>query len=651
MGLRKENRVFVVLLLSILVISALTPFYIRVSWASTLVVPDDYLTIQGAVDASDSGATVFVRSGIYREHVSVNKSLSLVGEARETTTIDGNGVGTVVHVTANNVSVSGFRIQNGETGLDFKGNGNMVTTNIFLRTGTKVTESRTNLEVLSEPPVSPVWRYLYDLIGARFTEVFQLTTKASAVKVKVLGRDGVAQLTLGLFYDANNDGVPQFQEFTGYASRDKETDVSLADPPLGQYIIKVQGWDVTGNPGHFDREITTYRGYGLAVHSSSNCTITGNLFKDNYAGLSIQSSSHVQVHDNDVIRNLEGVNAGDLADSTFFNNTVSETVAGEVYGAGFSLRSSSRVNLTGNSVSLKAFGINLWNSSDNSVSENELSSNAGWGIDLHSSWENSLSDNRISYSAGLDGIRLMFSSANFLSKNRISYSEHSGILLWYDCYNNTIVDNSIQRGGYQGWGHGHGVEVLFSYGNLFADNSIFNNNNGIIVIEASDNTFTENLIYSNPLGMQIKYATGNHVYHNSFVDNWQWQALDETGGNFWDDAYPSGGNYWSEYAWTDQSSGPYQNVTGSDGIADSPYPIEASEEDAYPLTKPYSAVPRLGDLNGDRRVNILDLTMVAVAFNSVPGNPNWNQTADINGDGNVNIIDIVVVALHFGESS
>ena len=649
-GLREEKRILTVLFLSLLLWSASAPFYVRLAGATTLVVPDEYSTIQEAIDAANPGATILVRSGVYREHVVVNKTLSLVGESRDTTIIDGDGAGTVVSVTADNVNVSGFRIQNGEVGLDLKSSGSIVTANIFQETGKQLSETRANLEVFSEPPVSPVWRYLYDMLEARYTEVFRLTVETSVLRVKVSGHNDVAQLSLGLFYDANMDGAPQFHEFTGYASRDKVTDVSLAGPPIGQYIIKVQGYDVMGNPGHFEREITTYLGYGIRVHSSSNCTVFGNSIMDNYAGLSLGSCSGIAVYGNSLIRNFEGIIAGDLVDSTFFNNTVSETIAGELYGVGISLRASSHVNVTGNSVSSKAFGINLWNSSQNSVTENQLDSNAGWGIDLHSSPGNSVSKNKISHSNGLDGVRLMFSSGNLLTKNKISYCEHSGILLWYDSYNNTIVDNSIQRSGYQGWGHGHGVEVLFSSGNVFANNSIIGNNHGIIVIEAYENVFTENLVYSNPLGMQIRYATGNRVYHNSFFDNWGTQGSDETGGNSWDDGYPSGGNYWSEYTGPDDFSGQYQNVTGRDGMVDSPYAIQGYEEDAYPLTKPYSTVPRLGDLDGDRTVSIFDCVIVALAFNSIPGDPNWNQNADVNDDGAADIFDLVFVALHFGET-
>jgi len=644
------KNVFPGLVLILLVSVSVFSFKIRLVRAGTITVPDDYATIQGAIDAASDGDTINVRTGIYYEHLIVNKTLTLVGENRDNTIIDGSYYGTVVEVTADDVSISRLKIQHGEVGSDITGNRTVISSNAFAGNGKKTTEQKMNLEVFPEPPAYLVWRFLYDMIEARFTEVFQVSDEASAIKVKVSGHDDVSQLALALFYDANADGIPQFSEYTGYASRGKVTDVSLSDPPVGQYIIKVRGWDVTGSPGHFDREITTYRGYGLGVHSVFNCTVSGNVANDNYAGISLQSSSDIEVYGNDVTHNFEGIMAGNLVDSVFFNNTVSETLAGELLGVGFSVRDSALVNLTENSVSSKAFGINLWNSSQVSVAENQVNSNAGWGIDLHSSSNNSVSNNRISYSAGLDGIRLMFSSDNLLSRNRISYSEHSGILLWYDCDNNMIVDNTIQRSGYQGWGHGHGAEVLFSSGNLFANNSISRNNHGIIVIEAPSNIFADNLVYSNSLGIQIKDASGNRVHHNNFLDNTDWQSLDEGGGNLWDDGYPSGGNYWSNLVGADQFGGPFQNVMGSDGIVDTAYPIEAQGIDHYPLMEPYRAAPMLGDLNGDKIVDIFDLAMVAVAFNSMPESPNWNQDADVNDDLSIDIFDLVVVALHFGET-
>ena len=49
----------------------------------------NYTTIQSAIDDANSGDTVFVYSGIYFENVIVNKTISLTGEDRNSTIIDG----------------------------------------------------------------------------------------------------------------------------------------------------------------------------------------------------------------------------------------------------------------------------------------------------------------------------------------------------------------------------------------------------------------------------------------------------------------------------------------------------------------------------------------------------------------------------------
>jgi hypothetical protein len=51
----------------------------------------------------------------------------------------------------------------------------------------------------------------------------------------------------------------------------------------------------------------------------------------------------------------------------------------------------------------------------------------------------------------------------------------------------------------------------------------------------------------------------------------------------WDNGYPSGGNYWIGYVSSDKYSGPGQNITGSDGIGDTPYVIDADDIDHYPF--------------------------------------------------------------------
>jgi parallel beta-helix repeat protein len=74
----------------------------------------NYTTIQEAIDANETldGQTIFVDSGTYYEHVTLNKSISLVGEDSGTTILDGSMSGTVIAVWADFVTIRGFKVQN-----------------------------------------------------------------------------------------------------------------------------------------------------------------------------------------------------------------------------------------------------------------------------------------------------------------------------------------------------------------------------------------------------------------------------------------------------------------------------------------------------------------------------------------------------------
>jgi len=74
-------------------------------------------TIQEGVTNATAGDTVYVYNGTYREHVTVDKQLDLVGESRENVIVDGSGSGNVVYVTVNDVSIDTFTMTNGFYGI------------------------------------------------------------------------------------------------------------------------------------------------------------------------------------------------------------------------------------------------------------------------------------------------------------------------------------------------------------------------------------------------------------------------------------------------------------------------------------------------------------------------------------------------------
>ncbi len=92
--------------------------HVPVTWTVSKSGPANFSSIQDAINSPlvEYSDIVFVKSGIYYEKVGMTKELTLVGEDKDTTIIDGNGTtGAVVSVYGN---FSGFTVRNGEYGVD-----------------------------------------------------------------------------------------------------------------------------------------------------------------------------------------------------------------------------------------------------------------------------------------------------------------------------------------------------------------------------------------------------------------------------------------------------------------------------------------------------------------------------------------------------
>jgi len=110
--LKSRCNSLVMMILAILFLSVLSRLP-RISSAGRVIrVPEDYSTIQGAVNAAALESVILVSSGVYQENLVINKTLRLIGQDKTNTVIDGNGKWTVVEIIVDNVVLNGFTIQN-----------------------------------------------------------------------------------------------------------------------------------------------------------------------------------------------------------------------------------------------------------------------------------------------------------------------------------------------------------------------------------------------------------------------------------------------------------------------------------------------------------------------------------------------------------
>ncbi len=206
-------------------------------------------------------------------------------------------------------------------------------------------------------------------------------------------------------------------------------------------------------------------------------------------------------------------------------------------------------------------GISLL-SSEAKIIDNNITGN--WcGIQYSDTSRNIILSNVITNN--MNGIGGQWMMETVITGNIIA--DNSEGMMLSDSYQNTIDHNDIRNQ----WGYG--IFIQNAYQNVIVRNNILLNNEGN---------------YSSAI--MINQASYNKLHHNNIINRGrQVDYLSEPEQfNIWDDDYPSGGNYWSDYGGSDLYSGPFQNMTGSDGIGDTPHIIAVENEDRYPLAHPYT---------------------------------------------------------------
>lgn len=83
----KSKYIFIIIITLIFTSCTSLDNYLTKTNGTTIIVPDQYSTIQEAINNSHDGDTIYIRKGIYEGNIKLSKAVSLIGESPENTII------------------------------------------------------------------------------------------------------------------------------------------------------------------------------------------------------------------------------------------------------------------------------------------------------------------------------------------------------------------------------------------------------------------------------------------------------------------------------------------------------------------------------------------------------------------------------------
>jgi len=296
---------------------------------------EEFQTIQDAIDNSTDGDTIRVYAGNYNEHITVNTSITIIGNGTGDTVVDGGGGEAVtILIEAENVTVKNLTISGGGcchgAGIKVKGNNTTIM-------GNEITENA--------------------LRG-----IYLLNCSGAVIK--------------GNQVHENGWGVHAFR-----SERSLMEDNTVRSNGLGIFL------EGSGNCTLSRNTCANNEQTGVSVRFSNNIDIVhGHMHNNIYYGLDIRTSSHINVINCAILNNEGYFGVGIFFAHTGFNTVYDCIISGNDYGI------SIRGAMYGNSNAYPVGPIDLHNNSIHGNSEAGLlvdeestfSANATmnwWGVD------------------------------------------------------------------------------------------------------------------------------------------------------------------------------------------------------------------------------------------------------------------------------
>jgi parallel beta-helix repeat protein len=257
----------------LLMLSASVPFH-SLSQSGLFVVPDHFLSIQAAIDASREGGLVIVKEGSYSETLVITKSLTLRAEGKATLAGYGDRPGILIE-KAQDVRVEGLELRYNRIGVE-------------IRSSTGITLTRMTIE-----PTAPHIPYGAILVRDSQVRVEESTIVGGDAGINLLG-DSKADI-LG---NAVTKGV-----IAGIFVRDQSS-ASIVENIVSQNLLAGIALSDKGIAYIKQNSIGSNEMDGVAVFAEASATITESIIQGNGGcGVWAEAGAEVRGWNNKLFQN------------------------------------------------------------------------------------------------------------------------------------------------------------------------------------------------------------------------------------------------------------------------------------------------------------------------------------------------------------
>jgi len=371
-------------------------------WPAIWYVDDDggygvhFTEIQTAINTVIDGDTLIVKNGIYK-NVIVNKSITLRGEDRDNTIIDGCGNGDVVKVIADGCEISGFTVQNSGTydaGIYlYYSDNNILTHNnasnngdgISLHfssnniiTGNTVSNNNDDGIILSTSSNNNIVGNMFVNDGLFVLDSYQNTVEDNTVNGKPLvyleDTSDIEVTDAGqvILVNCNNITVENLALSNTSVGVELWTteDSMISNNNVSNNRDGIYLYSFSNNNTIIGNTASNNGDDGIFLHFSSNNTITGNNVHNNDDGIYLSLSRSNTITGNNVHNNADGIYLSSSSNNTITGNNVSSNDYGiylpyfvfGIYSFNNKIYLNNFINNTDNVYSYNS--TNIWNSTE-----------------------------------------------------------------------------------------------------------------------------------------------------------------------------------------------------------------------------------------------------------------------------------------------